>query len=253
MFKNLKYCVQGLHKYTVTIITNTHMASTNIIDMVLAIAGVDLKMCSDNFPTSSDGWWFVNVTYNGVTYRTVKVIGNAIEFYENHPTKQKDPNIRITVGVVGKEYHPVRTSPQQPPVEFKGVHTRFTDDDEKDILFYSANPKAWRKKLEDKATAIEKGETSSRPNNISGMMGLKIYENKRRKLLRVESVDDIISREIHNQLRKEMRAVTYDMSMGSRGELTFTFQTSSMECIPEMKTLTEFIVNDRKYYYSRIV
>jgi hypothetical protein len=136
-------------------------------------------------------------------------------------------------------------------VEFKGKHTRFPDTvetvDEKDILFYCANPTEWTKKLEDK------GETSSRPTNISGMMGLKIYENKRRKLLRVESVDDFISREIDNQLRKEMHAVTSEMSMGSRGELTFTFQTSSMECIPEMKTLTEFIVNDRTYYYMRLV
>jgi hypothetical protein len=217
------------------------MASTNIIDMVLAIAGVDLNMCSDNFHTSSDGWWFVNVPYNGVTYRTVKVIGNAIEFYENHPTKQKDPNIRITMGVVSTEPAPKKKKPTV--VEFKGVHTRFPDDDEKSEV---VSPNA-------KATAIEKGETSTRPNNISGMMGLKIYENKRRKLVRVESVDDFISREIHNQLRKEMHAVTYDMSMGSRGELTFTFQTSSMECIPAVKTLTEFIVNDRKYYYSRVV
>jgi hypothetical protein len=130
-------------------------------------------------------------------------------------------------------------------VEFKGVHTRFPDSDDE------SPPKPSKKKKA--TTAIEKGETSTRPNNISVMMGLKIYENKRRKLVRVESVDDFISREIHNQLRKEMHAVTSDMSMGSRGELTFTFQTSSMEYIPEMKTLTEFIVIGCTYYYSRVV
>jgi hypothetical protein len=234
------------------------MASTNIIDMVLAIAGVDLKMCSDNFHTSSDGWWFVNVPYNGVTYRTVKVIGNAIEFYENHPTKQKDPNIRITMGVVGKEY-PLTTPAHvtHNPVEFKGVHTRFEDSDNEESLdAESATPKPKKKRAvaprKKKATEVEKGETSSRPDNISGMMGLKIYENKR-KLLRVESVDDSVSRSIDNHLRKEMRAVTSDMSMGRRGELTFTFQTSSFENIPPEKTFVEFIVNDRKYYYSRFV
>jgi hypothetical protein len=145
-------------------------------------------------------------------------------------------------------------------VEFKGVHTRFPDTDEpvdeEDVSIPA--PKAQRKKkattaLSKTAAVLDKGETSSRPNNISGMIGLRIYENKRRKLLRVESVDDHIAREIHNQLRKEMRAVTSDMSMGSRGELTFTFQTSTMECIPEMKTLTEFIVIGCRYYYMRLV
>jgi hypothetical protein len=85
------------------------------------------------------------------------------------------------------------------------------------------------------------------------MIGLRIYENKRRKLLRVESRDDLIAREIDNHLRKEMRAVKSDITMGPRGDLTFTFQTSSMECIPEMKTLTEFIVIGCRYYYSRLV
>jgi hypothetical protein len=123
-------------------------------------------------------------------------------------------------------------------VEFKGKHTRFPDSDED----------------EDKcAPPLEKGESSARPNNISGMMGLKIYENKRRKLLRVESVGDLIARKIDEHFRKEMHAVKSDMNMGPRGDLTFTFQTSSMECIPEMKTLTEFIVDGCTYYYMRLV
>jgi hypothetical protein len=243
-----------------------------IIDIVKATSGIDLSECDDSFPCL-DGCvcWFVGVTHDGVKYRTVKVIGNAIEFYVNHPTTQKVPNIRITLGVVGKEY------PLTPPpalstrsktetetaaktlVEFKGKHTRFPDSDEdedkgapldKDILFYCANPKEWTKKLEDKVAVFEKGESSS---NISGMMGLKIYENKRRKLLRVESVGDLIARKIDNHLRKEMHAVKSDMTMGSRGDLTFTFQTSSMDCIPEMKTLTEFIVDGCTYYYMRLV
>ena len=119
-------------------------------------------------------------------------------------------------------------------VEFKGKHTRFPDDSTESV----------------KTKAFEKGESSS---NISGMIGLRIYENKRRKLLHVESVGDLIARKIDNHLRKEMRAVKSDMSMGSRGDLTFTFQTSSMECIPEMKTLTEFIVDGYRYYYARLV
>jgi hypothetical protein len=141
-------------------------------------------------------------------------------------------------------------------VEFKGKHTRFPDsDDEKDILFYCANPKEWTKKLEDKSAVFEKGESSSRPrpNSISGMIGLRIYENKRRKLLRVGSVDDLLARKIDEHFRKEMRAVNSDITMGPRGDLTFTFQTSSMECIPEMKTLTEFIVDGCTYYYMRLV
>lgn len=157
-------------------------------------------------------------------------------------------------------------------VEFKGKHTRFPDED-KDILFYSANPKEWTKKLEDKCappldktkaivnielfdkTAFEKGESSSRPrpNNISGMIGLRIYENKRRKLLHVASRDDLLARKIDEHFRKEMRAVNSDINIGPRGDITFTFQTSSMECIPEMKTLTEFIVIGCKYYYMRVV
>jgi hypothetical protein len=233
-----------------------------IIDMVKVIAGIDLSKCDDSFPNSDDCvCWFVGVTHDGVKYRTVKVIGNAIEFYVNHPNTQKDPNIRITLGVVGKEY------PRAPPpalstrskteietaaktlVEFKGKHTRFpdTDEDEKDIR---ANPSEWTKKLEDKGAVFEKGESSS---NISGMMGLRIYENKRRKLLRVESVGDLLARKIDNHLRKEMRAVKSDMTMGSRGDLTFTFQTSSSAYIPAMKMLTEFVVNGYTYYYMRAV
>ena len=248
-----------------------------IVDMVKAIAGIDLSECDDIFPSSNgDGCWFVGVTHDGVKYRTVKVIGNTIEFYVTHPTTQKVPNIRITLGVVGKEY------PLTPPpalstrsktetetaaktlVEFKGKHTRFPDTDEdkvatldKDILFYSANPKEWTKKLEDKCAppldktkAFEKGESSS---NISGMIGLRIYENKRRKLLRVASRDDLLARKIDEHFRKEMRAVNSDITMGPCGDLTFTFQTSSMECIPEMKTLTEFIVIGCRYYYMRLV
>jgi hypothetical protein len=236
-----------------------------IIDIVKATSGIDLKASSMIVPTTDDGFWFMNVPYNGVTYRTVKVIGNAIEFYENHPTTQKIPNIRITLGVVGKEY------PLTPPpalstrsktetetaaktlVEFKGKHTRFPDSDDEDILFYCANPKEWTKKLEDKGAPLDEGETSSRPNNISGMIGLRIYENKRRKLLRVESVDALLARKIDEHFRKEMRAVKSDITMGPRGDLTFTFQTSSMECIPEMKTLTEFIVIGCRYYYMRVV
>jgi hypothetical protein len=218
-----------------------------IIDIVKAIAGIDLSKCDDIFPSSNgDGCWFVGVTHDGVKYRTVKVIGNAIEFYVNHPTTQKVPNIRITLGVVGKEY------PLTPPpalstrsktetetaaktlVEFKGKHTRFPDTDE------------------DKGAPLDKGESSSRPNNISGMIGLRIYENKR-KLLRVKSRDDLLARKIDEHFRKEMRAVNSDITMGPRGDLTFTFQTSSMECIPEMKTLTEFIVIGCRYYYKRVV
>lgn len=234
-----------------------------IIDMVKAIAGIDLSKCDDIFPSSNgDGCWFVGVTHDGVKYRTVKVIGNAIEFYVNHPNTQKEPNIRITLGVVGNEY------PLTPPpalstrsktetetaaktlVEFKGKHTRFPDTEEdKDILFYCANPSEWTKKIEDKGAHLDKGESS----NISGMMGLRIYENKRRKLLRVESVGDLLARKIDNHLRKEMRAVKSDMTMGSRGDLTFTFQTSSSAYIPAMKMLTEFIVNGYTYYYMRTV
>jgi hypothetical protein len=239
-----------------------------IIDIVKATSGIDLSECDDSFPSSNgDGCWFVGVTHDGVKYRTVKVIGNTIEFYVNHPTTQKVPNIRITLGVVGKEY------PLTPPpalstrsktetetaaktlVEFKGKHTRFPDTDEdkgapldKDILFYCANPTEWKKKLEDKGAPLDKGESSS---NISGMIGLRIYETKR-KLLRVKSRDDLLARKIDEHFRKEMRAVKSDISVGPRGDITFTFQTSSMECIPVGGMFHEFIVIGCRYYYKRV-
>jgi len=153
----------------------------------------------------------------------------------------------------------VETAAAKTLVEFKGVHTRFTDDED---LPNPLNPKkgrSYRTRATKESSWVtkdkpsDKGESSTQPNNISGMIGLRIYENKRRKLLRVESRDDLIAREIDNHLRKEMRAVKSDITMGPRGDLTFTFQTSSMECIPEMKTLTEFIVIGCRYYYSRLV
>ena len=79
------------------------------------------------------------------------------------------------------------------------------------------------------------------------MITLKLYENKR-KLLKTDTGGDIVS-----HILKNVRAGTSDVSTGGRGELSVTFQTSSMECIPEMNTFVEFIVNDHKYYYKRIV
>lgn len=156
----------------------------------------------------------------------------------------------------------VETEAAKTLVEFKGKHTRFPDSDDESAELDStlplpSNPKAWRTNLEDKGTPLdksvfEKGESSSRPNNISGMIGLKIYENKR-KLLRVESRDDLIARKIDEHLRKEMRTVKSDITIGPRGDLTFTFQTSSMECIPAGGMFHEFIVIGCRYYYKRVV
>jgi len=182
------------------------------------------------------------------TYQSFEVCGNTVSYVNATLLKElggkkvgaEIAEIQLNVST-GKITVPRRRSARTDEiaaaktlVEFKGVHTRFPDTDEP---------------VDD-----EKDESSSRthPNNISGMIGLRIYETKR-KLLRVASRDDLLARKIDEYLRKEMRAVKSDITVGPRGDITFTFQTSSMECIPEMKTITEFIVIGCRYYYMRVV
>ncbi len=80
------------------------MATQIVASMVLAITGIDLMKSDDNFPTHDDGMWFCGVTYNDTKYRTVKVVGDVIEFFKNHPLSQNNiPDIRYVLGIVEEE------------------------------------------------------------------------------------------------------------------------------------------------------
>lgn len=180
------------------------------------------------------------------TYQSFEVCGNTVSYVNATLLKElggkkvgaEIAEIQLNVST-GKITVPRRRSARTDEiaaaktlVEFKGVHTRFPDTEPVDD---------------------EKDESSSRthPNNISGMIGLRIYENKR-KLLRLASVEHLFARKIYEHFCKEMRAVKSDISAGPRGDITFTFQTSSMECIPERGMFHEFIVLGCRYYYKRM-
>ena len=109
-------------------------------------------------------------------------------------------------------------------VEFKGVHTRFSDVE----------------------PPLEKGESSK-----TGVVTLKLYEHKR-KLFKYDSS---IKKYVISSVAKATDSTFIEEITGPRGELLVNVRPSSD--IP-MKVLTEFMVNTARHrsrmcYYTRVV
>ena len=120
-------------------------------------------------------------------------------------------------------------------VEFKGVHTRFSEE--------PAEPVKRAKK--DKSPALDEGESSR-----TGTVTLKFYENKRKLFRPDSSIKEYVIKGILKALNGKM----IEESTGPRGELLVNIRTS-IEIEP--KTLTEFTVctarnRIRTCYYARV-
>ncbi len=77
--------------------------------MVKSLIGIDLNKAKDYFPTGEveHTVWFMDVEYNSVNYKVIKVYPTRVELFIRHPLEQSGPNIVYTIDIVEESRFPL--------------------------------------------------------------------------------------------------------------------------------------------------
>lgn len=142
-----------------------------------------------------------------------KKAGTTVDEIRLNMTNGKWTVPRATRAPVAEE----ETDAAKTLVEFKGVHTRFPEEDEDksvdlDTIPLPSEPKVWR---EDKTKVLDKGESSK-----TGVVTLKLYEHKRKLFKPDSSIKEYVIKSILSQVNGTL----IEETTGPRGELLVTLR-----------------------------
>lgn len=196
------------------------------------------KQTSNNMPTYATLFTYETLAVHGtdVVYSNVTLLSDLCGKKKDATVDEIRLDVRSGLFSFPRASRSKETAAAKTLVEFKGTHTRFSDEENSDAP-------------DDQGVTWLGNDGFVLPSSV---VTLKLYENKR-KLVKP---DCSIKQYIINGIMKALdgKPVGSTEATGQRGELLVTISTS--EKIP-MKTLTEFTVctarnRSRTCFYSRV-